>query len=990
MVTMRTQLLASLALTAAAVAVVRSQSQPIPVPGGRCSTSEYFSCDFAIDFTSATVPDGFDAGSECLNACENAKPACAAYEYRTSPGVPAFECRLLFKTLEDRDAAYQLPLSFCTKPTTTTTTLQRVSSTTVTTTTKTTTTTFTTGTTTTVTTTTAFSGVCSLVPFSNPVGVCPLLQSNISPVIHNRTAADFFYSCYILTTQSPLDYKDQSGTAEPVVRSGFGNAYGEELAFAYDNGIIGVLTEDASVHKIVVMTWDGNTGTTGSPRELALPANNVFVGFPIVWSLVVQNHGLGQVSAFASDGRVLLFVPHNSAPESSFIGDDTFPIFLFPVSVDYFGYDKWYRPSTSDNDNPTAVVVANPTLYWASMEVICGPKQITCTAAHLAFTKFPHASTPSAVTTPQTAPPTTTGASNNDKQPHVARVRYSPGGEFAAAYSISTATDWSNPTTTDGLGSHIRIFRAPSRQDASIGGMLAATRHYNELDDDVTDIQLYACGAETGDANLHVYAVAVSSKGSTYAWAYTCPTAGDTKKLFIGIRDEGGAGTKHKIGETPNSPPLLYDMQSGRVELYFSDDGIHLTATAFTNTLNNEPGAISHVYRVADLFASTATDALPSFRHSNADPADSPAVIYPLTGMWAMVDVGVEFEYRRYYTSDTPFSDFEDNSLFLRSSIADYVSNGNTKRYADPKDWNVDGIADLSHLLCLKRDTSSAVARCTELLPGAPEFNFDVSGWNVAAATSMDSMFNGATSFDPDLSAWNPAALQTAKYMLNGTAFTGGSKMINGVNIGSLVDASYLFFGASFMDADFDTWATAFSTQFTKTASMFEGALSQSSCLPDFTLNNNLQDASRMFYGATLFDCPLTVKSTADPMTMKSMFEGASSFSQFVNSWSFPASANTQDIFKDTAMTYCMLHGLSRASTWKNNRDFYAQYADRWSGPNPCLAPADPNLRLWQFSFFLVSSVVVGLGTYFVLCGWLCVRKRGTTAKGDVKTSMVI
>ena len=91
-----------------------------------------------------------------------------------------------------------------------------------------------------------------------------------------------------------------------------------------------------------------------------------------------------------------------------------------------------------------------------------------------------------------------------------------------------------------------------------------------------------------------------------------------------------------------------------------------------------------------------------------------------------------------------------------------------------------------------------------------------------------------------------------------------------------------------------------------------------------------------MFYGASLYNCPFDVAAGSSLQSMAKMLEGATEFSQQPYSWSFPVSADTTDIFKDSSMTYCTLYQLSRLNSWKSNNHFGQQYARLWSGPNPC------------------------------------------------------
>lgn len=69
-----------------------------------------------------------------------------------------------------------------------------------------------------------------------------------------------------------------------------------------------------------------------------------------------------------------------------------------------------------------------------------------------------------------------------------------------------------------------------------------------------------------------------------------------------------------------------------------------------------------------------------------------------------------------------------------------------------------------------KDNIASAIggADLSYMFANMPNFNQNISGWDVSATTNMNSMFSGAASFNQDLSPWNTVSVTSMEDMFNG------------------------------------------------------------------------------------------------------------------------------------------------------------------------------------------------------------------------------
>jgi trimeric autotransporter adhesin len=101
---------------------------------------------------------------------------------------------------------------------------------------------------------------------------------------------------------------------------------------------------------------------------------------------------------------------------------------------------------------------------------------------------------------------------------------------------------------------------------------------------------------------------------------------------------------------------------------------------------------------------------------------------------------------------------------------------------------------------------------------GASSFNQNIGGWNVSNATVMTSMFRSFVghAFNQDIGNWNVSNVQYMDNMFSGNnSFNnGGLDLIKNWNVSNVTDMSYMFEGATAFNQDIGNWNVSKVTDF--------------------------------------------------------------------------------------------------------------------------------------------------------------------------------
>jgi len=159
---------------------------------------------------------------------------------------------------------------------------------------------------------------------------------------------------------------------------------------------------------------------------------------------------------------------------------------------------------------------------------------------------------------------------------------------------------------------------------------------------------------------------------------------------------------------------------------------------------------------------------------------------------------------------------------------------------------------------------TSGITDMSELFMDEPDFNEDISTWDVSSVLSMASMFNnygvgGNSIFNADLSFWDVSNVN---------------------NMNSMFQDCYAF------NSDIGNWNVS---NVTDMAVMFEFALSFNQNLSDWNVSN-VTSMRRMFSGAESFNQPIGSWDVSNVTSFSDMFYGYNGmmmFDQDISSWEF-------------------------------------------------------------------------------------------------------
>ena len=181
-----------------------------------------------------------------------------------------------------------------------------------------------------------------------------------------------------------------------------------------------------------------------------------------------------------------------------------------------------------------------------------------------------------------------------------------------------------------------------------------------------------------------------------------------------------------------------------------------------------------------------------------------------------------------------------------------------------------------------ERAAVSNITDMTDLFYDTPEFNQDISSWDVSNVTSMGGMFYEVTSFNGDISTWNTSKVTD----MSGMFFMDNSfnQDISSWDVSSVTNMGEMFDGATAFNQDLSSWDVSLVNNL---YSMFSNAPSFNSDLSSWDVSN-VTDMSWMFNRAYAFNSDISSWNTGKVDDMGAMFNEATSFNQDLSKWCVP------------------------------------------------------------------------------------------------------
>ena len=156
---------------------------------------------------------------------------------------------------------------------------------------------------------------------------------------------------------------------------------------------------------------------------------------------------------------------------------------------------------------------------------------------------------------------------------------------------------------------------------------------------------------------------------------------------------------------------------------------------------------------------------------------------------------------------------------------------------------------------------TSDVTNMASWFNGRYNFNEDISHWDVASVTTMQSMFYNATSntsiFNSDLSKWDVSSVRNFQYTFSGAESFNAD--ISGWDVSKANDMRGMFAHADAFNVDISGWNTRL-----------------------------VSEMNGMFQGANIFNQDIGNWNVSLVINMSGMFFGAGSFNQDLSDWCVP------------------------------------------------------------------------------------------------------
>ncbi len=191
---------------------------------------------------------------------------------------------------------------------------------------------------------------------------------------------------------------------------------------------------------------------------------------------------------------------------------------------------------------------------------------------------------------------------------------------------------------------------------------------------------------------------------------------------------------------------------------------------------------------------------------------------------------------------------------------------------------------------------TTGITNMRELFLDEPDFNEDISHWDVSSVTDMRSMFranwwSSDSSFNQDISHWDVSSVTDMGYMFySASSF---NQDISGWDVSSVTDMSYMFREASSFDQDVGDWDVS---RVTNMSWMFYNVTSFNHDIGGWDVRN-VTDMAGLFHGASTFNQDIGGWDVSNVTNMSRMFNNASSFNQDISGWDLSSVTRINQMF---------------------------------------------------------------------------------------------
>ncbi len=185
-------------------------------------------------------------------------------------------------------------------------------------------------------------------------------------------------------------------------------------------------------------------------------------------------------------------------------------------------------------------------------------------------------------------------------------------------------------------------------------------------------------------------------------------------------------------------------------------------------------------------------------------------------------------------------------------------------------------------------------------------FNGAIHCWDVGSVVDMSAMFKGASRFNQNINSWDVGSVVDMSAMFKGASRF--NQNINGWDVRKVVNMSEMFSNATNFDQDLDEWKMARNTQ--NMRAMFKGAKAFNGNIEGWQVAEVIT-MEAMFENATKFNQDLNDWDVSNVQTMRAMFKGAASFNRKIIDWDVGSVDTMEGMFQDASRFNQDLSGWS-------------------------------------------------------------------------------
>ncbi len=167
----------------------------------------------------------------------------------------------------------------------------------------------------------------------------------------------------------------------------------------------------------------------------------------------------------------------------------------------------------------------------------------------------------------------------------------------------------------------------------------------------------------------------------------------------------------------------------------------------------------------------------------------------------------------------------------------------------------------------------------------------NMNGWDVSSVTDMSYMFYYASTFNQDISAWDVSSVKNMRYMFHATnAF---NQDISAWDVSSVTDMSHTFYYASAFNHSIGAWDVS---SVTDMSGMFHGASVFNQDISAWDVSS-VTDMSYMFYGASVFNKDISAWDVSSVTDMSFIFRDTYAFNQDISAWDVSSVTDMSGMF---------------------------------------------------------------------------------------------